>query len=189
MLACTATAAAPLVCHHHRHQFGATASHAEKQLRNYHGRATTISNNNNNTNTRRRRRHSRAASLVTPKAVSIYDAVRGDDESSSSGDFDEPPPQASPTVASYAAKKPPAVGPAVVAPAVISSKAYMLSTAEDLGAGVSCDGDEEEGCAMTENEDGIFQWTLKYVDKNLDEIEKEKPKQAEVAWKAGGVGV
>lgn len=181
-------AAAPLVCHH-RHQFGATA-HSQQQrlrgahIRGHHGSTTTAST----THTRR----SRAASLVTPRAVSIYDAVRGDDERSASSSTAREPdvqpkgPVAPPSVSPTTARKPP-VAPPVVAPTVISSKAYMLSIAEDLAEGVACDGDEEEECAtsVAAEQDGIFQWTLKYVDKGLDEIEREKPKQAEVAWKAG----
>ena len=120
--------------------------------------------------------------------MSIYDAVRDDDERSPYSSTDEEPkPPPPPSVASYSASKPPVAAP-IVPPTVISSKAYMLSTAEDLAAGVACDGDEEEdecATAVGVEEDGIVQWTLKYVDKGLDEIEKEKPAQAEVAWKVG----
>jgi hypothetical protein len=181
------TAAAPLACHH-RHRFGGATAHSQRQLLG--GANHRSGKNAKNAVTTASRRSSRAASLVTPKAVSIYDAVRGDDErgaSSSSSTAPEPAAPAPPSVSSYSAKQAP-IAPAVIAPTVISSKAYMLSTAEDLAAGVACDdGDTAEECAekLAAESDGIFKWTLKYVDKNLDDLEREKPKQAEVAWKVG----
>ena len=120
--------------------------------------------------------------MMIPSAVSIYDTVRGDDERSSSSSAPEPP--GPPTVADYSTPQRPVAAAPIVAPAVISSKAYMLSNAEDLAAGVSCDEEDDEAeCLAKKEQDGILTWTLKYVDKNLDAIEKEKPRQAEVAWK------
>ena len=37
--------------------------------------------------------------------------------------------------------------------------------------------------ASGDERDGIVRWTIKALDRNLDEVEKTKPRQAEVAWR------
>ena len=129
---------------------------------------------------------------VTPRAVSIYDTVRGDDDTSRPSTVPSPDsvpePRAPPTAAAYAAPEVPKPAP-LVPPTVISSKAALLASAEDLSSGVDCSVDDEECPYDDEKEqEGIVSWTVKYVDKALDDIEREKPKQAEVAWQINRAG-
>ena len=132
---------------------------------------------------------------VTPRAVSIYDVVRGEDDGQSTvpspdsvPDFiqeslsnkvstPKPTPKPRPTV--------PVAAP-IVPPKVISSKAAMLASAEDLASGVDCTDeceDEFESYDRKNAQEGIVSWTVKYVDRALDDIEREKPASAGVAWK------
>ena len=54
---------------------------------------------------------------------------------------------------------------------------------------MDCSVDDEECPYDDEKEqEGIVSWTVKYVDKALDDIEREKPKQAEVAWQINRAG-
>ena len=140
-----------------------------------------------------------------PRAVSIYDAVRKSSYDDRDGDgfgaADAADAAASsaaaggaPAKVSVRAQVPPRKskpGPAVVPPAVISSRAAMLAAAEDLARDVpDCDIDDDE-CAVRainddgsgDEQDGIVRWTIKALDKNLDQVERTKPKQAEVAWR------
>ena len=140
-----------------------------------------------------------------PRAVSIYDAVRKSSSADRDGDgfgaADAADAAASsaaaggaPAKVSVRAQVPPRKskpGPAVVPPAVISSRAAMLAAAEDLARDVpDCDIDDDE-CAVRainddasgDERDGIVRWTIKALDRNLDEVEKTKPRQAEVAWR------
>ena len=140
-----------------------------------------------------------------PRAVSIYDAVRKSSYDDRDGegfgaadDADAPSSSAAaegaPAKVSVRAQVPPRKskpGPAVVPPAVISSRAAMLAAAEDLARDVpDCDIDDDE-CAVRainddasgDERDGIVRWTIKALDKNLDQLERTKPKQAEVAWR------
>ena len=140
-----------------------------------------------------------------PRAVSIYDAVRKSSYDDRDGegfgaadDADAPSSSAaaegSPAKVSVRAQVPPRKskpGPAVVPPAVISSRAAMLAAAEDLARDVpDCDIDDDE-CAVRainddasgDERDGIVRWMIKALDKNLDQLERTKPKQAEVAWR------
>ena len=144
------------------------------------------------------RRASPSGVDVTPRAVSIYDKVRGDDEPPST----VPDPASVPdrVAASASPAEAPAVprrarptvraGAPVVAPEVISSKAAMLASAEDLAG--DCDADGEDAACFssseTDEEDGIVRWTVKYVDKALDDIEREKPAAAGVAWRLNKAG-
>ena len=140
-----------------------------------------------------------------PRAVSIYDAVRKSSYDDRDGDGFGAADAANAAASSAAAGGAPAKvsvraqvpprkskpGPAVVPPAVISSRAAMLAAAEDLARDVpDCDIDDDE-CAVRainddgsgDEQDGIVRWTIKALDKNLDQVERTKPKQAEVAWR------
>ena len=146
------------------------------------------------------RRASPSGVDVTPRAVSIYDKVRGEDEPPST----VPDPASVPdqvTEATSPAEAPAAprrarptvrAGAPVVAPRVISSKAAMLASAEDLAG--DCDADADDACFDREADreadanDGIVRWTVKYVDKALDDIEREKPAAADVAWRLNKAG-
>ena len=135
---------------------------------------------------------------VTPRAVSIYDKVRGEDEPPST----VPDPASVPdqvTTSTSPAEAPAAprrarptvrAGAPVVAPRVISSKAAMLASAEDLAG--DCDADvacfDREADREADANDGIVRWTVKYVDKALDDIEREKPAAADVAWRLNKAG-
>jgi hypothetical protein len=141
----------------------------------------------------------RSSTACVPRAVSIYDAVRKssyDDRDGSDGfgaaDSALNAPPASGSKTSTSAQTPPRKskpGPAIVPPAVISSKAAMLAAAEDL-ASADCDIDDDECAkrainddASADEQDGIVKWSIKALDKNLDDLERTKPRQAEVAWK------
>ena len=141
----------------------------------------------------------RSSTACVPRAVSIYDAVRKssyDDRDGSDGfgaaDGAPNAPPASGSKTSTSAQTPPRKskpGPAIVPPAVISSKAAMLAAAEDL-ASADCDIDDDECAkrainddASADEQDGIVKWSIKALDKNLDDLERTKPRQAEVAWK------
>jgi hypothetical protein len=146
------------------------------------------------------RRASPSGVDVTPRAVSIYDKVRGEDEPPST----VPDPASVPdqvTTSTSPAEAPAAprrarptvrAGAPVVAPRVISSKAAMLASAEDLAG--DCDADLDDACFDREADreadanDGIVSWTVKYVDKALDDIEREKPAAADVAWRLNKAG-
>ena len=140
-----------------------------------------------------------------PRAVSIYDAVRKSSYDDRDGDGFGAADAANAAASSAAAGEAPAKvsvraqvpprkskpGPAVVPPAVISSRAAMLAAAEDLARDVpDCDIEDDE-CAVRainddgsgDEQDGIVRWTIKALDKNLDQVERTKPKQAEVAWR------
>ncbi len=140
-----------------------------------------------------------------PRAVSIYDAVRKSSYDDRDGDGFGATDATNAAASSAAAGEAPAKvsvraqvpsrkskpGPAVVPPAVISSRAAMLAAAEDLARDVpDCDIDDDE-CAVRainddasgDEQDGIVRWTIKALDKNLDQVERTKPKQAEVAWR------
>lgn len=136
---------------------------------------------------------------VTPRAVSIYDKVRGEDEPPSTvPDPASVPDQ--PVAASNAPAEAPAAprrarptvraGAPVVAPRVISSKAAMLASAEDLAG--DCDANlADDACVDSEtypSNDGIVSWTVKYVDKALDDIERERPAAAQGAWRLNKAG-
>jgi hypothetical protein len=81
-------------------------------------------------------------------------------------------------------------GAPVVAPRVISSKAAMLASAEDLAG--DCDANlADDACvdSVTDpSNDGIVSWTVKYVDKALDDIERERPAAAQGAWRLNKAG-
>ena len=141
----------------------------------------------------------RSSTACVPRAVSIYDAVRKssyDDRDGSDGfgaaDGAPNAPPASGSKTSTSAQTPPRKskpGPAIVPPAVISSKAAMLAAAEDL-ASADCDIEDDECAkrainddASADEQDGIVKWSIKALDKNLDDLERTKPRQAEVAWK------
>ena len=141
----------------------------------------------------------RSSTAFVPRAVSIYDAVRKSsyyyrDGSDGFGAADSAlnAPPASGSKTSTSAQTPPRKskpGPAIVPPAVISSKAAMLAAAEDL-ASADCDIDDDECAkrainddASADEQDGIVKWSIKALDKNLDDLERTKPRQAEVAWK------
>ena len=141
----------------------------------------------------------RSSTACFPRAVSIYDAVRKssyDDRDRSDGfgaaDSALNAPPASGSKTSTSAQTPPRKskpGPAIVPPAVISSKAAMLAAAEDL-ASADCDIEDDECAkrainddASADEQDGIVKWSIKALDKNLDDLERTKPRQAEVAWK------
>jgi hypothetical protein len=68
----------------------------------------------------------------------------------------------------------------------------MLASAEDLAG--DCDADADDACFDREadreadSNDGIVSWTVKYVDKALDDIEREKPAAADVAWRLNKAG-
>ena len=141
----------------------------------------------------------RSSTACFPRAVSIYDAVRKssyDDRDGSDGfgaaDSALNAPPASGSKTSTSAQTPPRKskpGPAIVPPAVISSKAAMLAAAEDL-ASADCDIEDDECAkrainddASADEQDGIVKWSIKALDKNLDDLERTKPRQAEVAWK------
>jgi hypothetical protein len=141
----------------------------------------------------------RSSTACVPRAVSIYDAVRKssyDDRDRSDGfgaaDSALNAPPASGSKTSTSAQTPPRKskpGPAIVPPAVISSKAAMLAAAEDL-ASADCDIEDDECAkrainddASADEQDGIVKWSIKALDKNLDDLERTKPRQAEVAWK------
>jgi hypothetical protein len=141
----------------------------------------------------------RSSTACVPRAVSIYDAVRKssyDDRDGSDGfgaaDSALNAPPASGSKTSTSAQTPPRKskpGPAIVPPAVISSKAAMLAAAEDL-ASADCDIEDDECAkrainddASADEQDGIVKWSIKALDKNLDDLERTKPRQAEVAWK------
>ena len=135
---------------------------------------------------------------VTPRAVSIYDKVRGEDEPPST----VPDPASVPdqvTTSTSPAEAPAAprrarptvrAGAPVVAPRVISSKAAMLASAEDLAG--DCDANlADDACVDSETDpsnDGIVSWTVKYVDKALDDIERERPAAAQGAWRLNKAG-
>ena len=75
-------------------------------------------------------------------------------------------------------------------PAVISSRAAMLAAAEDLARDVpDCDIEDDECAVRAINDDASGdERTASLVDdqgadKNLDQLERTKPKQAEVAWR------
>ena len=135
---------------------------------------------------------------VTPRAVSIYDKVRGEDEPPST----VPDPASVPdqvTTSTSPAEAPAAprrarptvrAGAPVVAPRVISSKAAMLASAEDLAG--DCDANlADDACVDSEtypSNDGIVSWTVKYVDKALDDIERERPAAAQGAWRLNKAG-
>jgi len=143
------------------------------------------------------RRASRAGP-VTTRAVSIFDAARGEDEPSQSipgsmGTDAATPPAATPSRPNPPNPTPPArrrpAGAPVVAPTVISSKAALLATAEDLADDVDA---AEERLARRngartsrggKEKDGIVGWTLEAVDRGLDSIERERPSTAQAAWK------
>ena len=150
----------------------------------------------------------RSSTACVPRAVSIYDAVRKssyDDRDGSDGfgaadGAPNAPPASTGSNVSTRAQTPPRKskpGPAIVPPAVISSKAAMLAAAEDL-ASADCDIDDDECAkrainddASADEQDGIVKWSIKALDKNLDDLERTKPRQAEVAWKVvtrGGEG-
>jgi hypothetical protein len=142
----------------------------------------------------------RSSTAFVPRAVSIYDAVRKssyDDRDGSDGfgaadGAPNAPPASTGSNVSTRAQTPPRKskpGPAIVPPAVISSKAAMLAAAEDL-ASADCDIDDDECAkrainddASADEQDGIVKWSIKALDKNLDDLERTKPRQAEVAWK------
>ena len=141
----------------------------------------------------------RSSTACVPRAVSIYDAVRKssyDDRDGSDGfgaaDGAPNAPPASGSKTSTSAQTPPRKSkpwPAIVPPAVISSKAAMLAAAEDL-ASADCDIEDDECAkrainddASADEQDGIVKWSIKALDKNLDDLERTKPRQAEVAWK------
>ena len=142
----------------------------------------------------------RSSTACVPRAVSIYDAVRKssyDDRDGSDGfgaadGAPNAPPASTGSNVSTRAQTPPRKskpGPAIVPPAVISSKAAMLAAAEDL-ASADCDIDDDECAkrainddASADEQDGIVKWSIKALDKNLDDLERTKPRQAEVAWK------
>ena len=141
----------------------------------------------------------RSSTAFVPRAVSIYDAVRKssyDDRDGSDGfgaaDSALNAPPASGSKTSTSAQTPPRKskpGPAIVPPAVIYSKAAMLAAAEDL-ASADCDIEDDECAkrainddASADEQDGIVKWSIKALDKNLDDLERTKPRQAEVAWK------
>ena len=147
------------------------------------------------------RRASPSGVDVTPRAVSIYDKVRGEDEPPST----VPDPASVPdqvTEATSPAEAPAAprrarptvrAGAPVVAPRVISSKAAMLASAEDLAGDCDADADallcfDREADREADANDGIVRWTVKYVDKALDDIEREKPAAADVAWRLNKAG-
>jgi hypothetical protein len=146
------------------------------------------------------RRASRAGP-TTPRAVSIFDAARGEDEPSRSipgsmgTDAATPPaatpsrPNPPPNPTTPPARRRPAGAP-VVAPTVISSKAALLATAEDL---VDDDDAAEERLARRgartargggeDQKGGVVGWTLEAVDRGLDSVERERPSTAQAAWK------
>ena len=133
---------------------------------------------------------------VTPRAVSIYDKVRGEDEPPSTVPDPASVPDrvtapASPAEAPAAprrARAPVRAGAPVVAPGVISSKAAMLASAEDLAGDCDADADDARFSEKQNENDGIVRWTVKYVDKALDDIEREKPAAADVAWRLNKAG-
>ena len=137
---------------------------------------------------------------VTPRAVSIYDKVRGEDEPPSTVPDPASVPE-QPVAASNAPAEAPAAprrarptvraGAPVVSPRVISSKAAMLASAEDLAG--DCDANlADDACVDSETDsetnDGIVSWTVKYVDKALDDIERERPAAAQSAWRLNKAG-
>ena len=140
---------------------------------------------------------------VTPRAVSIYDKVRGEDEPPSTVPDPASVPE-QPVAASNAPAEAPAAprrarptvraGAPVVSPRVISSKAAMLASAEDLAG--DCDAnladdtcvDSETDSETDPSKDGIVSWTVKYVDKALDDIERERPAAAQSAWRLNKAG-
>jgi hypothetical protein len=147
------------------------------------------------------RRASPSGVDVTPRAVSISDKVRGEDEPPST----VPDPASVPdqvTTSTSPAEAPAAprrarptvrAGAPVVAPRVISSKAAMLASAEDLAGDCDADADDKSGFDREADReadlnDGIVSWTVKYVDKALDDIEREKPAAADVAWRLNKAG-
>jgi hypothetical protein len=150
----------------------------------------------------RRASSNRRGAPCVPRAVSIYDAVRGDDSERDTIPSEDsvPDPPALGPAASRAAGPPPGardvVPPApLVPPAVISSRAAMLASAENLAEGVDvaaedpdADSRRERDASLLDEGDGIVRWTVKYVDRALDDIEKEKPATAEAAWKIGRAG-
>ena len=69
--------------------------------------------------------------------------------------------------------------------------AAMLASAEDLAG--DCDANlADDACVDSETDsetnDGIVSWTVKYVDKALDDIERERPAAAQSAWRLNKAG-
>ena len=148
----------------------------------------------------------------TPKAVSIYDVVRGDDDGRST----VPDPDSVPdfvqnmnmmdTVPTEMKLNPkprvptPVMSGPIVAPQVIKSTAAMLASVEDLrgdGDG-GCDTNGDDTARDTNGFDsfsnknskseGIFAWSLKSLDRALDDIERDKPAASRVAWRITEAG-
>jgi hypothetical protein len=134
--------------------------------------------------------------------VSIYDAVRGDDDSGRASTVPDPDsvpdqtlrvPNAPPTSPRQQRPRPSALAGSlapIVAPEVISSKAALLASADDFAVGADCSvAADDERCFEDDAEkDGIVRWTVKYVDRALDDIEREKPAAADVAWRINRAG-